>query len=192
MLQPYRFAAWFRSVPWRFLLCLAAMAPVLGADDPSGYAGGRSSMAEVDSFRLADFQAVDLSGRHWTGEALKGRPVLIVFWATWCSRCVEEVAVLKEIRSEYGDQIELIGVNLDGSERPAVAAFLQRHRIDWPQIHEGRGMNGRLARLFKVPHLPFSVLYGADGQVISSAASICGLRPLLEGATVTTAGAGWP
>jgi thiol-disulfide isomerase/thioredoxin len=179
MVRGARIAIAARLALWTLLACcFGAVAAFAGeADRPEE---SRCSVVEPGSFALENFQAVDLSGRRWTREALSGRPALIVFWATWCPRCIEETAVLREIRSEHGDRVQVIGVNLDGGERPPVAAFLQRHRVDWPQIHEGRGMNGNLARLFKVRHLPFAVLIGPDGRVISTAASVDRLRALME------------
>jgi thiol-disulfide isomerase/thioredoxin len=180
-----------QPVLW-MLLALCMGVGTIFADEAPKPSESRCMVAQPQSIVPDDFQAVDLSGRRWTKKALEGRHVLIVFWATWCTRCVDELTALKEIRSEYGDQVEVIGVNLDGRDRPPVAAFLKRHRIDWPQIHEGRGMNSRLARLFGVPHLPFSVLLGPEGQIISSATSICGLRPLLESASLTADAFGSP
>lgn len=80
-------------------------------------------------FRSTDGRDVDLA-------ALRGKVVLVEFWATWCGPCVRS---LPEIKSAYdrfhGQGLEVIGVSFD-QNRQALEHFVQKHQIPWPQLFE--------------------------------------------------------
>jgi thiol-disulfide isomerase/thioredoxin len=105
----------------------------------------------------------DMSGRRWTVAGLRGRVVLLDFWATWCAPCLSELPRLKSLRERYSrEELEIIGIMLEPTTRRSLTSWLNRHRIDWPQVHE-RGYSGTLARAYGVQSLPATVLFGRDG-----------------------------
>jgi thiol-disulfide isomerase/thioredoxin len=63
---------------------------------------------------LTDFSLRDLDGRPVRLSDFKGRPVLLNFWATWCTACLAEMPELIALRKELGDRVAIIGVALDG------------------------------------------------------------------------------
>jgi len=118
------------------------------------------------SAALSRFEAMDLSGQRWTPEQLRGRVVLLDFWATWCAPCLAELPRLKTLRSRYARQdFEILGISLDASSRRTFVSWLNRNRIEWPQVHERSGYGGSVPRLFNVDRLPRTVLIGRDGTV---------------------------
>jgi peroxiredoxin len=60
-----------------------------------------------------DFTLKDASGRSFTLSALRGRPVLLNFWATWCAPCVEEMPSLENLVGRVGDRLNIITVSVD-------------------------------------------------------------------------------
>jgi hypothetical protein len=54
---------------------------------------------------------------------------------------------------------------LDAGSRRSLISWLNRHRIDWPQVHEPRAYGGEAAQLFDVDRLPMTILVGRDGSV---------------------------
>jgi thiol-disulfide isomerase/thioredoxin len=118
---------------------------------------------------VAELDAFDLSGRHWTGTDLEGRVVLIEFWATWCAPCLRQIPVLRKLRERYGpERFEVLGVSLNSSERRDFTAWVNRQGVAWPQVHDGRAFNGRVARSFAVGALPASVLIDRRGRVVAA------------------------
>ena len=135
-------------------LTLAALAAVVGSADPG------SSIWE-------SFEARDLEGRSWTAAELDGRVVLLDFWATWCAPCLAEIPTLREATERYGERGFLVlGVALDRGGRRELESFLRRQGIDWPQIHDGRGLDGPLARRFGVRAVPRTLLVDGAGRVV--------------------------
>lgn len=113
------------------------------------------------------FEARDLDGRRWTAAELGGRVVLLDFWATWCAPCLAEIPSLRRATERFGDRGFLVlGVSLDRGERRDLESFLHRQGIDWPQVHDGRGVDGPLARRFRVTAVPRTFLVDRTGRIV--------------------------
>jgi thiol-disulfide isomerase/thioredoxin len=111
-------------------------------------------------------RAVDLQGTTWTAGQLRGRVTLIDFWATWCAPCLTELPYLKQARANYSrDEFEVLGVSFDVSDRRTLQSWLNRQGVMWPQVFDGRGRQGPLARHFGVSAVPTSLLVDADGTL---------------------------
>lgn len=81
-----------------------------------------------------DFALTDLDGKTVRLADLRGRPVLVNFWASWCAPCVEEFPILQSAVAEHADQdLAIIGiVYRDNSE--AARSFMARMGADWPTV----------------------------------------------------------
>lgn len=115
---------------------------------------------------LRRFTATDLAGAAWSLPEMHGRVVLLDFWATWCAPCLAELPRLRALREKHAESgFEILGISLDVMSRQAFVSWLNRHRIDWPQVHDRMGYGGNVPRLFAVDHLPRSVLVARDGRI---------------------------
>lgn len=74
-------------------------------------------------------RALDMQGRTWTLEALRGRVVLMNFWASWCAPCRVEMQTLQTLAGFYGDAVRVLAVNVGEGPR-AIARFLQSSALD--------------------------------------------------------------
>jgi thiol-disulfide isomerase/thioredoxin len=73
----------------------------------------------------------DLDGKDVSLESLKGKVVLVNFWATWCEPCKVEIPELIELQQEYGPKgFTVLGVAMDDEGRSAVAPFVQKEKFD--------------------------------------------------------------
>jgi thiol-disulfide isomerase/thioredoxin len=105
-------------------------------------------------YRAPDFELPDLEGQKVTLSALRGKPILLNFWATWCPPCRQEMPELQEFHRRYGDQIVLVGVNW-GEGSKTVKAFLDRLGVGYRNLVDERGTAFVLYRLTGIPESYF-------------------------------------
>ena len=96
----------------------------------------------------------------------RGKPVLVVFWASWATPVKQDLPELVKLYDKHRkDGLQIIGVNLD-NDRAELEAFLKEHQISWPQIFEGGGMDSRLAVDYGIILLPSMFLVDSQGKVV--------------------------
>ena len=123
-----------------------------------------TAQGDLDQLWQMQFETPD--GGKLAMRSLKGRPLLINFWATWCPPCVEELPLLERFYSENkAKSVQIVGLAADKPE--AVRAFLKKLPLTFPiGITDLSGIAlskswGNLAG-----GLPFSVMLAADGRVM--------------------------
>ena len=112
------------------------------------------------------FESRDVNGRRVAVADMRGRVVLIDFWATWCAPCLAEIPNLREAQKRFGDRFSVIGVSVDVQDRASFISWLRRQLITWPQIFDGRGWTSPTVAPFELKGVPFNVLIGTDGRII--------------------------
>ncbi len=146
----------------------ASLLLILGLFWP-GPAGARQHASDETLRQRATLAGVALQttdGQLLQFEHLRGRVVLLDFWATWCAPCLAEMPRLKRLYAAYPrEHFMLVGISLDSSDRRAFTSWLRRNRIEWPQVQDTRGYNGDLARRFAIDKLPVTLLFDRDGRL---------------------------
>ena len=128
---------------------------------------GLELMALRDNPLELSFTAVD--GKKFDLAGLRGKVVLIDFWATWCPPCVEEVPQLVETYEKFKDRgFEIVGISLD-NDKSALEKFTAENKMTWPQFFDGKGWDNELAQRFKIQSVPTMWLLGRDGKLIDPA-----------------------
>lgn len=112
---------------------------------------------------LPSFRGVDLTGRSVTSESLRGKVVLVNFWATWCPPCVKEIPALQAVHARHAkDGFVIVGVHVDQSPDSQVKAFLEARGVSYPSIRT----TPAIERSFGSPRtLPTSFLYDRQGNL---------------------------
>ncbi len=104
-----------------------------------------------------------LQGGRVTLQDLRGKTLLLDFWATWCPPCVLEIPELNAVYEAHRqDGVELLAISVDGDEREELARWAEEHGIRYPVVLG----NTEVARAYGAYQFPFHVLVGPDGRVL--------------------------
>jgi cytochrome c biogenesis protein CcmG/thiol:disulfide interchange protein DsbE len=108
-----------------------------------------------------DFAVPAAGSRSQYLSQLRGKPVVINFWASWCPPCTDELPYFQRLISQYGDRIRLITVDWD--EDPGVAArYLRDKHLNLPLM---RDSSGRIYDLYSLTKVPDTIVLDANGNV---------------------------
>ncbi len=111
-------------------------------------------------YTAVDGTPVDLS-------KMRGKVVLVDFWATWCGPCREEVPNVVAAYQKYHDKgFEVLGVSLD-NDQDAMTTFAAQNGMVWPQYFDGKGWDNAIASENGVHAIPAMWLIGKDGKLIT-------------------------
>jgi len=127
------------------------------------------------------FEATSLSGETISLAALKGKVVLLDFWATWCGPCLQEMPNVIAVRGEFSrDDLVVVGISLD-KDKADLQAFLAEGTlpaatrvlagsvphasVDWPQLCDAQGWQSELGKLYRVVSIPRTVLIDREGRI---------------------------
>ncbi len=110
----------------------------------------------------------DLNGKKIDLASLKGKVVLVDFWATWCGPCVAELPnVLEAYKKHHDKGFEIIGISLDQDEA-ALKSFIKENDMTWPQYFDGKGWKNDIAQKYSITSIPATFLIGKNGKVVAS------------------------
>ncbi len=115
--------------------------------------------------RPLELKFTALDGREIDLAKLRGKVVLIDFWATWHEVCVAEMKTVRKAYERFHDQgFEVVGV-IYNQEKSEGDGFVAREKIPWPQFWDGEGLNNAVAEKYGVRSLPEKWLLGKDGKL---------------------------
>lgn len=132
----------------------------------TGYAAAQQAKMEIGQ-QAPEITLSKNDGPPFSLTSLKGKLVLIDFWATWCSPCMEEQPELKALYQKVrGKEFEILGVSLDRNKESWQKA-IDRFEISWPQVSDLKFWKSPVAKVYEIEELPFNVIIDAEGKIIA-------------------------
>ena len=145
---------WFVAVPV-LALCMMVVAPLSAQEDDVGIAVGARPPAVT---------IVDLAGKPVDLSTIIGqKPVLLEFWATWCTLCAALLPKMEAAHARFGDRVDFVAIAVAVGQTPAaVKRHLARHPIPFRLLWDS---DGKAVRAFQAPATSFVVVLDRDGKV---------------------------
>ena len=131
--------------------CQNKETPFPGMNDPQAVLDGATFQTlDGEPVRLSDFE---------------GQFVVVDFWETWCSPCMEVFPAMQELEDEYGDRFTMLAVNLGKvDDLETVKEFKENNPYTFAYLIDTEQAYDR----FQIPGIPFKVMVGPDGQVLKA------------------------
>jgi peroxiredoxin len=145
-------------------------------DDPQ-FAAAISKIERDDERRQqADFTLTELGGKSWTLKELRGRVVLVNFWATWCPPCRKEMPDLETLYKRFNDQ-GLVILAISDEDAAKVKPFIAKQKVTYPILLDpGR----KVHELFEVVGIPKTFIYDRDGKLVAQSIDMRTRKQFLE------------
>jgi peroxiredoxin len=132
-------------------------------DDPQ-FTEAMSRLAAQDTrIQSADFTLQDTKGKSWNLKSLKGKVVLVNFWATWCPPCRKEMPDLQALSKQF-DKQGLVVLGLTDEDAATVNKFLATQPYKYPILFDS---NHEAAKQFGIEGIPKSYIYDRDGKLVA-------------------------
>ncbi|HLQ78332.1 MAG TPA: redoxin family protein [Terriglobia bacterium] len=136
-----------------------AFVPPADAKEQPAQVAGRTDLTGT---MAPTFKGVSLDGKAYSLDSLKGKPVLLDFWASWCGPCIRSMPTTEKLYADYQAQgFIVLGVDVDET-RDTVEKFLKTKPLGYPVI---MGSESGIPAAYGVTVFPTFVLIGADGKI---------------------------
>ena len=145
----------------------------------------QGKMSSLASFNIGgeapDFAQNSPEGKKISLSSLRGKVVLVDFWASWCGPCRKENPHVKEIYSKYKDKgFEIYAVSLDNNKMQWEGA-IAKDGLPWKHVSELKGWKGAVSRQYNVSSIPQTFLLDKEGRIVATDFRSNQLEGLLDG-----------
>ncbi len=116
-----------------------------------------------------DFSVQDIQGNKHRLSEVRGRWVLVNFWATWCSPCLSEIPELNRLQATHPELL-VLGVAMQSGSQKKVADFAATHKMSYPVVMGTRAMVDQITAATghseEIDGLPTTYMFGPKGELV--------------------------
>jgi cytochrome c biogenesis protein CcmG, thiol:disulfide interchange protein DsbE len=141
---------------------VVALGAVVAAVLLTGGGGGTATKGTGRPAPAFELPNLDESKGTVSLASFRGKPVLVNFWATWCTPCIEEMPMLEAAHRREGAKVAFLGIDRQDF-RPDAQAFLRRAGVTYESAYD---RDGELDDAYRLRGMPTSVFIDAGGRVV--------------------------
>src|SRR5882762_5005234 len=145
-------------------------------DDPQFAAAISKIERDNERRQQADFTLTELNGKTWTLKELRGKVVVVNFWATWCPPCRKEMPDLETLYNQFKEQ-GLVILAISDEDESKVKPFIAEQKVTYPILLDpGRKVN----ELFEIEGIPKTFVYDRSGKLVAQSIDMRTRKQFLE------------
>jgi cytochrome c biogenesis protein CcmG/thiol:disulfide interchange protein DsbE len=130
---------------------------------PAEATSASGKIAPHTGFLAPEIALLDINGNEITLSELRGHPVIVNFWATWCPPCRAEMPAMQRAKLDYEEEVIVLAVNSTNQDSlPAVKQFIDQFEISFPVLLDEQGI---AANTYQISSLPTTYFIGKDGVI---------------------------
>ena len=152
------------AAPYIELAQLVRYEHMQAVSDSPEFSAAMAKLESGDESRdRANFTLTDLEGKNWTFSELRGKVVLVNFWATWCPPCRKEMPDLEALYNQFkGEGLVILAISDEDAAK--VRPFIAERQVTYPILLDpGRKVND----LFQVEEIPKTFVYNREGKLVA-------------------------
>lgn len=150
-----------------FSVCLAVVFGIYGFTLHIGTGDGQPTIGIAVGNQAPELKYNNPEGEPIALSSLRGKVVLIDFWASWCKPCRRENPAVVQVYNKYKDKgFEIYGVSLDRQMGAWVQA-IQQDGLEWIHVSDLGFWNSAPVKLYDINSIPQTYLIGKDGKIIA-------------------------
>jgi|GEM_PF-2286996 len=134
---------------------------------PAQNSGGSTLAVSAETADMPDIRFTSVDGRVVDLASLRGKVVLIDFWATWCGPCMGEIPNVVKTYNTYHDQgFEIVGISFD-TNSAALQQVTHAKNMPWPQYFDGKGWQNSFGVKYGIHSIPTMWLIDQQGKIVT-------------------------
>jgi thiol-disulfide isomerase/thioredoxin len=134
------------------------------AEAAKGLLEKRQKMADLKS-KPVDIKFTSTDGKEVDLAKMRGKVVLVDFWASWCGPCIGEMPnVVSTYKKLHDKGFEIVGISLD-QDKEAMEGALKKHEMTWVQYFDGGGWENKISKSFGIQSIPAAWLIDKKGML---------------------------
>ena len=118
------------------------------------------------TLQLPEFSVVDMQGKTHNNSSVKGKYLVVNFWATWCPPCLKEIPAFVDFYSQYSDKVEILGMDYEDASRDKIIDFTDTFMVNYPIILADAKNQPEFSKFGEILGMPTTYIYAPDGALI--------------------------
>jgi thiol-disulfide isomerase/thioredoxin len=119
------------------------------------------------TLQLPEFSVVDMQGKTHNNSSVKGKYLVVNFWATWCPPCLREIPTFVEFYEKNSDRVEILGMNHEQVNKAKIQEFSDAYMVNYPIILSDNNNRPMFNKFGEILGMPTTFIYAPDGSLIN-------------------------
>ena len=116
--------------------------------------------------KLPAFSVVDLNGNVHTNDSVKGKYLVVNFWATWCPPCLKEIPAFVEFYEKHADKVQILGLDYEQANKSKIVEFSDTFMVNYPIVLFDDTNSQEFKKFGEVLGMPTTYIYNPEGNLV--------------------------